>query len=172
MKKRISICLISLLSAIITLAQDKNEPKDVQSIQNILVALYDVISGEAGEERNWERMKNLFKSNARLNAVGKNRQGEIAFVSMTLDEYIERNAHFFKNKGFFESEISKKVDRFGNIAQVFSTYEARFEKEGRVFMRGINSIQLAYEGGRWWIINVLWNAESEEYPIPENYLKN
>lgn len=172
MKSFITIYLMSFVYSTAIIAQDKNYEKDVKSMENILVALYDVISGEAGEQRDWDRMKNLFKPNAKLNAVGKNKEGKVVFVSMGIDEYIMRNVPFFKNKGFFEREIAKRIDKFGNIAHIFSTYEARFEEEGKVFMRGINSIQLIYQENRWWIINILWNAESKEYPIPEQYLKN
>lgn len=172
MKNVLIICLISLLFSSVTFPQSENYQNDVESMENTLATLYEVISGEAGEKRDWKRMKNLFKPNARLNAVGKNQKGEVVFVSMTVDEYIERNAPFFEKKGFFENEVAKKVDRFGNIAQVFSTYEARSEREGQIFMRGINSIQLIYQEGRWWVINILWNAENKEYPIPEVYLKN
>jgi len=37
-------------------------------------------------------------------------------------------------------------------------------------MRGINSIQLFYDGSRWWIVSIYWQQESPEYPIPEKYL--
>lgn len=146
------------------------EAKDVSSIDGIVAALYDVISGPAGAPRNWARMKALFKPSARLNATGKSHKGEQYWVSMTVDDYIKRNSPHFEKRGFFESEIHRKTDTFGQITQVFTTYEARFEAEGEVKMRGINSVQLTYDGERYWIVNVLWTAETPEQPIPVAYL--
>ena len=76
----------------------------------------------------------------------------------------------FEN-GFFEKEIHRKVDTFGNIAQVFSTYESFYsESDETPFMRGINSIQLLNDGKRWWVINIYWAQETEEDSIPKKYL--
>lgn len=73
--------------------------------------------------------------------------------------------------GFFEKEIGRKIEQFGNIMHVFSTYESRRKaEEAKPFMRGINSIQLWNDGKRWWIVNVLWQSESPQSPIPEKYI--
>ncbi|NJO02567.1 MAG: hypothetical protein HC880_13560 [Bacteroidia bacterium] len=142
----------------------------MKTLDGIIAALYDVISGPAGEKRNWNRMRALCKPELRLNAVGQSKDGSIHYVSMTLDEYISRNGPFFEQNGFYERELSRQTDQFGYISHVFTTYEIKFKPEGDVIMRGINSVQLIYEQGRYWIINVLWNAETPQHPLPERYL--
>lgn len=146
---------------------------DVSSPDAILKALYDVISGDAGKPRDWDRFRSLFYKGAHLIPTGKNRQGTHVARMMTPDEYISGNSSFFEKEGFHERESARKSDRYGNIMQVFSTYEAyKTATDKEPFMRGINSIQLFNDGSRWWIMNVYWQAETPENPLPKEYLKN
>ncbi|MEM9858441.1 MAG: hypothetical protein AAF843_13845 [Bacteroidota bacterium] len=154
--------------AVTTTAQAHDE---VNSLDAILITLYDVISGEKGEPRNWELFKSLFHTDAKLIASGKNKEGEYVARFMTPKEYIEQSGPWLVENGFFEKEIHREVDTFGNITQVFSTYESfRSESDEQPFMRGINSIQLLNDGERWWIINIYWMQESKAEPIPIQYL--
>lgn len=141
-------------------------PEDVGSIDAIMAAVYDVISGEAGEPRDWDRMRSLFIPGARLIP---NQGGQV--MVMSVEDYIERGSAFFAQNGFFEAEISRKTDRYGDIVQIFSTYEAyKSADDAEPFLRGINSFQLVYQNDRWWIVTIFWEAESEDNPIPEKYL--
>lgn len=155
-------------------AQGKEaKPADVESIDSIMKAVYDVISGDAGVERDWDRFRSLFHKDARLIPTGKNPQTGVTGASVfTPDGYIERTSPVFAKQGFHEREISRKVDRYGNIVQVFSTYAAfRSKADKEPFMRGINSFQLLFDGKRWWVITIFWEAETPENPIPKEYLK-
>lgn len=147
----------------------KAKDADVKTIDGFIKALYGVISGGKGEKRNWDRFRSLMKPNARMNAVAT-RKGKQRMISMTPEDYIRRNGPYLVRTGFFEEEIGRKTERFGNIAQVFSTYVSRHTPTGNIFMRGINSIQLSYENGRWWLVNILWNSETKEQPIPAKYI--
>ena len=90
---------------------------------------------------------------------------------MTPEDYIKSSGKWLYDNGFHEKEINRQVQTFGNITQVFSTYESyRNKDDKKPFMRGINSIQLMNDGKRWWIINIYWMRESEEHPIPKQYL--
>ncbi|MET0208460.1 MAG: hypothetical protein ABW220_05430, partial [Burkholderiaceae bacterium] len=89
----------------------------------------------------------------------------------TVEDYIGRNAKAFATMGFFEREAARTSESFGQIAHVFSTYESRHAAgDAKPFQRGINSIQLAYDGKRWWIVNLVWRAEDKALPLPERYL--
>lgn len=167
-----SLLIFFLLIATTAWGQKRVKPDraDVESADAIIAALYDVLSGPAGQERNWDRFRSLFTREARLMTVYKNPDGLAGMLTMTVEDYIKRVEQQFAEKGFFEREISRKTDRFGLVTQAFSTYESRLEKDGPVFSRGINSIQLAEHSARFWIANILWNSETEEYPIPSQYL--
>jgi len=167
-----------LLTLIISLAynsnaqdQDAKYGKHVKTLDSTLESLYGVISGEKGEERDWELMKYLFHPDAKLIPAGKNQEGIFQTRYMTVEDYIIGSGKWLIENGFFEKEIHRVINTFGNIVQVFSTYESfRSEADEKPFMRGINSIQLLNDGERWWIINIYWTQESSENPIPEEYL--
>jgi len=146
------------------------KPADVSSSDAIIKALYDVISGPAGP-RDWNRFQSLFIPEAHLIFSGKDKDGKPVHRAMTPVEYQERAGGFFLKEGFFENAIANKVDRFGTVAQVFSTYESRHEKGSKPFARGINSIQLMNDGTRWWVVSILWDSERPDNPIPQKYLK-
>lgn len=149
------------------------KPKDVQSIDSILAATYDVISGPAGKKRDWDRFRSLFYPGARLIPTSKPpNETEVRARVLTPEDYITRSAPFLEKQGFFERGISNKIERFANIAQVFSTYESRHDAgDAQPFQRGINSFQLVNDGKRWWIMTIMWQGESADNPIPPEYLK-
>lgn len=147
-------------------------PADVASIDSIIAALYDVISGPPGK-RDWDRFRSLFITGARLIPTGVRQTGEVGSRVLTPDDYIQRSAPFLEKEGFFEHEISRRAEQFGNIAHIFSTYESRHVKDdAKPFARGINSIQLMNDGKRWWIVTVFWQGEDEKHPLPAEYLRS
>lgn len=145
-------------------------PADVSSIDAIIDASYDVISGAADEPRNWDRERALFHPESRHMPTRYESSGAYTVDVMDVDGFIERADPFFKKAGFYEYEIARKTEQFGNIAHVLSTYAWKNEIDGPVGGRGINSFQLLYDGTRWWIMSVFWQQESEQHPIPAAYL--
>ena len=146
------------------------DPGDVGSIDAIVTAAYDSISGRAGEKRNWERERSLYYPGARLIPTGQPGD-DLAPQILDVDGFIERVERFFAEHGFYEKEIARRTEQFGHIAHVWSTYESRHDaNDPEPFMRGINSIQLFYDGSRWWIVSIYWQHESTEHPLPEKYL--
>lgn len=147
-------------------------PADVASMDAIIAALYDVISGPAGKKRDWDRMRSLFVPGARLIPTGPRREGSVGSRVLTVDEYITRASGFFEKEGFYEREAGRRTEMFGSIAHAFSTYESRHKPDdAKPFQRGINSIQLMNDGKRWWVVTVFWQAEDKEHPLPPKYLK-
>ena len=144
-------------------------PKDVDTIDAIMAALYNVISGPAGE-RDWNRFRSLFLPEARMGAVRKKPDGAFSASSFTPDSYVERAGSYFKEHAFFESEVSRKTEQFGQEAHVFSTYESRNAKDEKPFARGINSLQLFNDGKRWYVVSIFWDEERAENPLPQKYL--
>ena len=143
---------------------------DVESIDAIISASYDVISGSKDMSRDWDRERSLFYPGSRHMPTRRDSTGKFVADIMGVDGFIDRAQPYFEMKDFYEYEIARKVDRFGNIAHVFSTYEWKNELHGPVGGRGINSFQLFFDGERWWILSVFWQQESEGFPIPKEYL--
>ncbi len=160
-------------------------PSDVASVESIVAAVYDVISGPAGQKRDWDRMRSLFAPGARLIPTSPVRPpgakpdapltGSEPYAANALDVegYVARASKFFEGSGFFERETARRVETFGHIAHVWSTYESRHNREDpEPFARGINSIQLMNDGKRWWVVTIFWEAETPRTPIPKEYLKS
>jgi putative nucleotidyltransferase with HDIG domain len=143
---------------------------DTGSIESTVAALYQCISGPPGA-RDWARFQALFVPEAHLVFSGKTKDGTALHTAMTPTEFADQSKPYFLKEGFFESSIANKIDQFGTVAHVFSTYESRHEKAGKPFSRGINSIQLLFDGKRWWVVSLVWDSERADNPIPAKYLK-
>jgi hypothetical protein len=147
------------------------KPEDVKSPEAIVAAVYSVISGAKGQTRDWDRMRSLFVPDARLIPSVSGKDGHTDAIFLTVDGYIERSNGRMTTGGFFEHSIHNEMEQFGNIVQVWSTYESRHNAEDeKPFARGINSFQLLKDGDRYWVVNIFWDSESPTKPIPAKYL--
>ncbi len=145
-------------------------PKDVQSLDAMVAAIYDVISGPPGA-RDWNRFNSLFATDARLIAVRVPKEGKPTLVVMTPKDYADKAGGYFLEHGFFEHELSRKTDSFGAMTHIYTTYESRETKDGKPIDRGINSMEFFNDGQRWWCVEIYWDAERAGNPIPEKYLR-
>jgi hypothetical protein len=152
---------------------------DVDSVDHLVASLYAVISGPAGEPRDWNRFRSLFLPDGRLGVIRvggpathdePERRDDAVFLSP--DMYVERDDPYFKANGFFERSIANRIDEFGNLVHVWSTYESRHaQSDAQPFARGINSIQIVHARGRFWLASVMWDSERPGLSLPEKYLK-
>lgn len=148
-------------------------PVDVASIDGIIKALYEVISGDAGVKRDWNRFRSLYYPGAKMVPTGTNQKtGKTIARYLSPDDYVRTSGPFLEREGFHEQELVRHVDAFGNIAQVFSSYAARHKlTDEKPFLRGINSIQLFNDGKRWWVTGITWSQEDPAHPLPAAYDK-
>lgn len=145
--------------------------EDVASLDAILAALYEVISGDQNEVRDWDRFQYLFVPEARLIPSGPGNTGRIGYRIWSPQEYIDFAGRRLEEMGFFEKELHREVAEYGSLVHVFSTYESfRSATDTEPFSRGINSIQLLNDGQRWWIMQIYWRSESTDLPLPKAYL--
>jgi hypothetical protein len=152
-----------------TAAAPAARPADVSSADAVIKAVYNVISGPKGQQRDWDRMRSLFVPGARLISAHTGEDGVVTAHVMSVEDYIRLGDPMLKKEGFFEREAHRTEDRFGNIVQVFSTYESRHEADAKPFQRGINSFQLLFDGKRWWVVTIYWQAERPNLRIPKEY---
>ncbi len=182
MKVRISSVAVFVLAAAAASGQEPaSKPKhvevatiepraaDVSTIDGMIKAWYDVISGPAGKPREWARDRTLYIKDLRFVDVGWNKDGTPNPRIVDHQAYVD-SSDGMAQRGFFEKEIHRVSQRFGPIAHVWSTYESRQTENGPIIARGINSIELFWDGKRWWIANGIWTDETKENPIPKEYL--
>ena len=144
----------------------------------VVDAAYAVIQRRPGDRYDWDLFRSLFLPQASL--VPNTEQSEGAFTVLTpggFAAWVDRHTPYGtdQDRGFAEEEVHRVVERYGDVAQVFSTYKKRFYDSDEVLGRGINSFQLVRHDGRWWIVGIVWDEEyggSEQGggPIPDRYL--
>ena len=142
---------------------------DVASVDGVVKAYYDVISGPAGEPRQWSRDRSLYIPDLRFVATGFAREHPYARV-MDHQTFVDGSDSAMVHDGFFEREIHRVTRTYGNIAQVFSTYEEHRTVDGPVQGRGVNALQLFWDGSRWWVASAIWFEEDAAHPIPPDLL--
>ena len=140
---------------------------DFATIDGIITAMYESISGRKGEPRQWDRDRTLHHPKALLIPAKQAAGGPAAGV-FDFDEFVASRAPYLDATDFYEVEIGRQEFRFGVIAHVLSSYEARTAPApaGQVLRRGVNSIQLMHDGERWWILSTLWDNEREGVTLP------
>ncbi len=141
--------------------------EDVKTVDGIITALYDVISGPAGQ-RDWIRFRSLFTENAIMGAVAEMPNGTSRYVPMTPVSYIEQHDSFLQQNALTEKELGREEWKFGKIVQIKTAYELTVGNEGETRRRGVNLVNLVWDHERWWITSILWTTEGEENPIPES----
>jgi hypothetical protein len=180
MRKLIRVVGLALAAGASALAQEPTkkhvevqtvEPRaeDVATIDGMIKAYYEVVSGPAGRPREWARDRTLYIHDLRFVDVEWDKDGKPAPRIVDHQGYVDF-ANGMVERGFFEKEIHRVSERFGPIAHAWSTYESRRTESGPVIARGINSIELFWDGKRWWIANAIWTDETKENPIPKEYL--
>ena len=145
-------------------------PEEFALLDTVITTLYDTISGPEGI-RDWDRFRELFYPGARLLRTIVSPEGEVSMSAMDVQGFIDFADPFLRRHPFYERELVRQIDQFGQIAQLFSTFESSPTPEsGDSLGRGINSVQLWFDGRRWWIMNMLWDDERPSNPIPPEYL--
>ncbi|HKK28416.1 MAG TPA: hypothetical protein VKB18_10065 [Gemmatimonadota bacterium] len=140
--------------------------EDVSSPEALVRADLESISGDVGVPRQWGRDLSLYDGHAYfVSAENDPKTGQVALERSTPREYAERNDAGLVESGFMEHEIAHKTFRFGNVATVVSSYETHIGKTGAV-SRGVNIYQTYFDGERWWILSIVWDAERPDNPIP------
>jgi len=148
-------------------------PADVASPETIVLALYETVNREPGRNFDWVRMRTLFLPTATMIPAVEQTGG--VFRILTVEDFInwiDQNTVVggANDRGFQEEQIAQHVEQYGDIAQVFSTYQKHFWRDTNILGRGINSIQLVNNEGRWWIVSVIWDEEVGAGALPARYL--
>jgi len=146
-------------------------PADVASVDAIIAALYDANTIMVDQKRDVDRFRSLFVPGARLMPTAGGPTGRSIIRIERVDEYVSQASGGPPRHGFSEREIARTSQAFGNIVQVFSTYETHRDSSDTNPVHGINSIQLFNDGSRWWVVGVLWDNERPGKAIPPEYLK-
>jgi len=140
-------------------------PVEARSIETIMPALYQTVSGKAGSDKNWALLKNLFAEAAIVTPVFHTESGEMTAKISSVDEFIALNKTIFKDQDFYETEVNRKTFTFGHMVNILSHYQSRDALGAEPYAQGINSFQLLNDGRRWCVVSVTWDSHAKEHPI-------
>jgi len=152
--------------------RDADSGEDLGTVNGIIHTLYDVISGPVGEERDWNLFRSLFAQDARMYIAVTDKDSGSVLKSITPEEYAERNKTRLADMGFNEEELYRVINTYGAGTQIFSTYESHFTNKDGVqeITKGINNIQLYFDGERYFIVSIFWDANAKNIEVPDRYL--
>ena len=128
-------------------------------------ALYEVISGPTGEARDWDRFRAMFLEGAQMTVLAPEPDGEERVVTLTIEEYVERNSGRLSEMGFTEAETRRQTHVYGGLATILSAYEATRADTGETVATGVNTIVLARQEGVWKVASLAWRSETEDWPV-------
>ncbi len=152
---------------------DGEHVADGSSPDTLAAAVYEIVSGPAGANRDWERYRALFRKDARFMTFGE-KDGELQVHDFGVEQYIEWYGPGFDERGVYEREINHRTERHGHLAHRFGTCEYRWgNPDGPPAPsagRCLTSMQFVNDGERWWIVSMIWESETEDAPIPARYL--
>ena len=146
-------------------------PEDVRTLDGIMKAYYDVVSGPVGSRPDQARDHTLHHPDARITLIDRQADGTATASIVTLDEFYRRTGAGPRKKAFYESEIHRTSQRIGALVHVWSTYQSTEVPGGPPFSRGINSIQLFWDGARFWITSWVFDDERHGNRVPPEYLR-
>lgn len=172
MKKILIGLFILVLASKNLTAQEKMVADTVasKSIDGIVKEVLRIVSGEKGKIRNWEAFRNLFLPTANFTVLNNNDSIPQPFEIVSLEEFIHLMKDEYYTRGFVEYEISKVVNEYNGIANVFQSFYVKDSEN--IEEKGINSYQLIYVNNRWWIVNMVWTGDSNGVKVPKKYLGN
>lgn len=169
------VCALAALAGSASLEAQSPDPRpaDVATPQAIVDATYAAVSRAPGNAYDWDRFRSLFLPAARLIPNLEQTGGELRVL--TVEEFIAWVDPLTRvggpdDRGWAETGIASRIDRYGDVAQVFSTYQKQYGDAAENLGRGINSFQLIWNAGRWWIVGIAWDEETSGIAIPAEYL--
>jgi len=168
----VGAAICSLLFSTYSMADESPEyfcgpenPAEARSVETIIPALYQTVSGKAGSNKNWPLLKVLFAETASVTPVFHTKDGKMTANISSVDEFIALNKAIFKDQDFFETEIDRQTFTFGHMANILSHYASRDAVGAEPYAQGVNSFQLLNDGRRWCVISVTWDSHSQDHPL-------
>ena len=140
---------------------------DVKSPQAIIAALSASISSEAGQQPDWQRFRSLFVPGAGrmiITRVPKDAAADVTVLSM--EDYIARSSGNTARASFFEIPIAYDVQSFGRMTHVYESYGLHHARNDKPYVRGVNSFELLSDGTRYYVLQVYWDTERPDNPLP------
>lgn len=141
--------------------------EDSRSPESLARTLYEIVSGPAGARKDWARLARLFAPGALVTPT-MHGSGFLA-APQRPEQFAQLNDKLFGQRAFYERELARRVERYGHIAHVWSSFDARDGLDLPPRARGVNSFQAMDDGRRWCILSATWDIETPDHPLPPEF---
>jgi hypothetical protein len=155
----------------VAIPQMEPRSEDVSSIDGMVRAYFEVVSGPAEKKRQWGRDATLYIPGIRFLIFRQDKNGKTSLRTLTHQEFVDESEAAMAGQAFYEREVHRITHRAGNVAHVFCTAEQKHSPDGPVEGRSVDSLEMFWDGSRWWITNAnIWEVESQGHPLPKEFL--
>ena len=155
----------------VAIPQIEPRPEDVSTIDGMVRAYYEVVSGPAEKKREWGRDRTLYIPDIRFLIFREDKDGRTSIRTLTHQEFVDESEAAMAGKAFYEHEVHRIAHRAGDVVHVLSTAEQKYSPDGPVEGRSIDSLEMYWDGSRWWITNAnIWEVETKAHPLPAEFL--
>jgi hypothetical protein len=141
-------------------------PADVATVDGLMKAFYEVVNVGPEGPRQWDRDRTLYSPWIRFVALGASPSGRAEVAIWTQQQLVDATEPLLRS-GFREREIHRTMRRYGRMVHVDSTYETELSGKRS---RGVNSLELYFDGARWWMASAMWQSEDRDHPLPAELL--
>lgn len=136
-------------------------PAETGTPEALTASLYTFISGPKDQKRDIEKIRALFHLSARVLWVGNHPKEGTFFRMIELEPFLKFALPQWE-QGFFEQSTSVIVQKWEGMAQVWSPFTIRKTPEGPVEFTGVNALQCAWDGKRWWITHLEFQNQAAQ----------
>jgi len=155
----------------VAIPQMEPRSEDVSSIDGMVRAYFEVVSGPAEKKREWGRDATLYIPGIRFLIFREDKNGKTSLRTLTHQEFVDESEAAMAGKAFYEREVHRITHRAGNVAHAFCTAEQKHSPDGPVEGRSVDSLEMFWDGSRWWITNAnIWEVEGKGHPLPKEFL--
>jgi hypothetical protein len=155
----------------VAIPQIEPRPEDVSTIDGMVRAYYEVVSGPADKQREWGRDRTLYIPGIRFLIFREDKDGRTSVRTLTHQQFVEESEAAMAGKAFYEREVHRIAHRAGDVVHVLSTAEQKYSPDGPVEGRSIDSLEMYWDGWRWWITSAnIWEVETKAHPLPTEFL--
>ena len=156
------------VSATLLQAQATSAPGGVETPEDVVAGIYDMVSFEAGDTPDWDEVRSMFIPEA-IVVLRTSREATTVF---SLEGFVGDFVNFVENLPAGDSGFTEKVVRmesmvFGDMAQVLVLYEAQITGSPRGPQQGVDNFSLIKKDGRWLIVSITNEIPTADRPIPE-----
>jgi len=153
-------------------AQPAAQTAPAGGAENVVRALYRLVTFDAGKNVDWEQVKALFIPEAVIVLRASRTSMNVLNRNTFVDDFVRfiREASL-EDRAFEETIVAIKTQETGDVARSTVHYAARIPSRDRPAQHGIDVFLLMKADGRWRIVSIVNEIVRPGVEVPEELRK-